>query len=183
MAIDNRGDNGIMTSKENLYDRREYPSISRETGKLHNPPTRTESDTVSESQSPSRTPQDEQRGAGGMGETASDSGNAHSKESDGERGAGHDSMESGNPAGHIAVAERLAPKPKDLVLNEQSDIGFNAGAATKFDANLLAIKTLKDIENRNGQATPEEQKIISRFSGWGDSGFSEAFPTFCLLKR
>jgi N12 class adenine-specific DNA methylase len=179
MAIDKRGNNGIMTSNkegDHYDDRTYYPSISRQAGELHDTPTGTESDPVSKSESPSRTPQDGESRTGSVGNGTGGSGSALREEPEGERRAGHNGVEQGDSSGNIAVAERL--KPRDLVLNDKTDIGFNAGAATKFEANLQAIKTLKNIEDRNGQATPEEQKIISRFSGWGDSGFSEAFPAY-----
>ena len=58
------------------------------------------------------------------------------------------------------------------------DIGFDAGAATRFDANLAAIRTLKQIEDEGRSATPEEQLILAKYSGFGDSGFGEAFPSY-----
>ena len=36
-----------------------------------------------------------------------------------------------------------------------------------------AIRTLKQIESENRLATPEEQKVLSKFVGWG--GLSQAF--------
>lgn len=36
-----------------------------------------------------------------------------------------------------------------------------------------AIRTLKQIESGNRLATPEEQKVLSKFVGWG--GLSQAF--------
>ena len=47
------------------------------------------------------------------------------------------------------------------------------GAKTKFKNNLLAIETLKQIENEYRRATPEEQEILSKYVGWG--GLQEAF--------
>lgn len=41
------------------------------------------------------------------------------------------------------------------------------GLKTKCAANIAAIKTLKQIEAENRNATPEEQEILSRYVGWG----------------
>ena len=42
-----------------------------------------------------------------------------------------------------------------------------------FHRNYAAIKVLKDCQNENRFATPDEQKILSRYVGWG--GIPEAF--------
>ncbi|MFR5240146.1 helicase-related protein [Coprococcus phoceensis] len=47
------------------------------------------------------------------------------------------------------------------------------GAKTRYQWNIDAIRTLKQIELENRIATPEEQKILSKFVGWG--GLSQAF--------
>ena len=47
------------------------------------------------------------------------------------------------------------------------------GAKTRYQWNMDAIRTLKQIESENRLATPEEQKILSKFVGWG--GLSQAF--------
>lgn len=47
------------------------------------------------------------------------------------------------------------------------------GAAARCDANIAAIETLLKIENEKRLATPEEQKIMARYSGWG--GTAQAF--------
>ena len=47
------------------------------------------------------------------------------------------------------------------------------GAKTRYQWNIDAIRTLKQIESENRLATPEEQKILSKFVGWG--GLSQAF--------
>ena len=88
------------------------------------------------------------------------------------------SVAEGNPGRDTGEGQRLTPKPepKDIELNGQSDIGFNAGAATRFDANIAAIKLSKQIESENRLATPDEQKILSKYSGFGDSAMGEAFP-------
>ena len=47
------------------------------------------------------------------------------------------------------------------------------GAKTRFGWNVEAIKTLKQIEQEGRLATREEQKILSKYVGWG--GLSQAF--------
>ena len=47
------------------------------------------------------------------------------------------------------------------------------GPKDKFWRNVKAIATLKQIENENRQATPEEQHILSQYVGWG--GLPDAF--------
>ncbi|CAB1248344.1 DEAD-like helicase [Ruminococcaceae bacterium BL-4] len=47
------------------------------------------------------------------------------------------------------------------------------GAKTKYGFNIAAIRTLKTIEAEGRTATPEEQKTLSRYVGWG--GIPQAF--------
>lgn len=43
----------------------------------------------------------------------------------------------------------------------------NGNALSRFEKNIEAIKTLKQIESENRNATPEEQYILSQYVGWG----------------
>ena len=43
----------------------------------------------------------------------------------------------------------------------------------KFQANVNAIRLLKELEAAGQQASPEQQEILSRYVGWG--GLSDAF--------
>ena len=47
------------------------------------------------------------------------------------------------------------------------------GEKTKYQYNVTAIRTLKQIEGEGRLATPEEQEVLSRYVGWG--GISKAF--------
>ena len=47
------------------------------------------------------------------------------------------------------------------------------GAKTRYQWNIDAIRTLKQIEAENRLATPKEQAVLSKFVGWG--GLSQAF--------
>lgn len=55
---------------------------------------------------------------------------------------------------------------------EDENLGVG-GAKEKFRRNIDAIKTLKQIESEGRTATPEEQKILSQYVGWG--GLANAF--------
>lgn len=43
----------------------------------------------------------------------------------------------------------------------------NGTPSEKFDANIAAICTLKQLEDEDRLATPQEQEILSRYVGWG----------------
>ena len=47
------------------------------------------------------------------------------------------------------------------------------GPKAKYQANVAAIKLLKHLEETTGQATPEQQAVLSRYVGWG--GLADAF--------
>lgn len=49
----------------------------------------------------------------------------------------------------------------------------NGTASEKYAANVAAIRLLKQIEDEERLATPEEQEILSRYVGWG--GLSDCF--------
>jgi len=52
------------------------------------------------------------------------------------------------------------------------DLGAG-GPKAKFKANMEAIRLLKELEQEQRLATPEEQEILSRYVGWG--GIPQAF--------
>ena len=47
------------------------------------------------------------------------------------------------------------------------------GAKAKYQANIAAIKLLKELEATGSQALPEQQEVLSRYVGWG--GLADAF--------
>ena len=57
----------------------------------------------------------------------------------------------------------------DLANNQVEEVNKKE----RFHRNYAAIKVLKDCQNENRFATPDEQKILSRYVGWG--GIPEAF--------
>ena len=48
-------------------------------------------------------------------------------------------------------------------------------AVEQWDANIAAIRTLRAIEAGGRKATPEEQAVLARYSGFGNSAFAQAF--------
>ena len=66
----------------------------------------------------------------------------------------------------IPKAQRSNFRVTDLELG-------NGTAAEKYIANVLAIHTLKRIEDETRLASPEEQEILSRYVGWG--GLADCF--------
>ncbi len=95
-------------------------------------------------------------------------------------------MGAGTP-GNGGVNERLTPAEKALIPGEiktssPRDINLNLStnpiprtASERWNANMDALRVLKIIESDKRQATPEEQAILSRYSGFGDSAFGKAF--------
>src|SRR5512138_563388 len=56
-----------------------------------------------------------------------------------------------------------------------SDVNLFLGSAKrKADTNLAVIKLVQEIEKEGRFATPEEQELISRYVGWGDSAVLSA---------
>lgn len=77
----------------------------------------------------------------------------------------------------LPVSERLRPAQKkkakasetpghNFHITDADNIG-KGGLKTKYKDNVAAIKLLKQLESENRLATPEEQKILARYVGWG----------------
>ncbi len=89
------------------------------------------------------------------------------------------------PAKEPQTENRIEPPQADVSTNETpaffvpqnyriTDMHLGAGGPkAKFQANLAAIQTLKQIESENRPATPEEQDVLARYTGWG--GIQNAF--------
>jgi len=75
---------------------------------------------------------------------------------------------------HVDQPEPTPPEPRPpenfRILDD--DLG-KGGPKEKFWCNIKAIATLKQIEQENRYATPEEQHIFSQYVGWG--GLADAF--------
>ena len=74
-----------------------------------------------------------------------------------------------------AEPEKTPQTDKSSAVNFHiTDDALGAGnAKEKFRRNIEAIRTLEKIEGENRTATPEEQKILSQYVGWG--GLADAF--------
>lgn len=86
---------------------------------------------------------------------------------DGERGlgtAGQRSTES--------VEEPVAESERKNTHNFRYDPSDPAPTSNKarYEANLAAIRLLKQLQDEGIQATPEEQRILAKFTGWGGLG-------------
>ncbi len=58
-------------------------------------------------------------------------------------------------------------KPENYRITAEDQLG-SGGAKTKYADNIAAIRLLKQLQANNAQtATPEEQKILVRYVGWG----------------
>lgn len=75
------------------------------------------------------------------------------------------------PAEQVVSEPPTPENPTDLSAGNfrYSDREFFAiGAKAKFNANMAAIRTLREIQaDGRTTATPEEQAILSKFAGWG----------------
>lgn len=70
------------------------------------------------------------------------------------------------------VHETERSQQSSFHITDETDIG-TGGLKTKFQNNIAAITTLKTIESESRSATPEEQKILAKYVGWG--GMPQAF--------
>ena len=81
---------------------------------------------------------------------------------------------------HFGEQEHAEPE-KAAKIDKSNAVNFHitddtlgiGGAKEKFKRNIEAIRTLEKIEGENRPATPEEQKILSQYVGWG--GLADAF--------
>ena len=71
------------------------------------------------------------------------------------------------------VQEKIPEKTYKETEPVQKQQHRQAGVKTHFEWNIEAIKILKQAETEKRQATPEEQEILQRYSGWG--GMPQAF--------
>src|ERR1017187_7948501 len=83
-------------------------------------------------------------------------------------GRGASPAEPGSPAVFLggAAEEPLAKPFRDFRITAANGIGEGSLREKAF-ANLAAIRTLKQIEADDREATGEEKAILARYSGWG----------------
>ena len=110
------------------------------------------------------------------------SGSVSAPQAQGDAGTG--AVERGVPAQvtekKLAPAQKKAAKAKEVpghnfTITEEENIG-KGGPKAKYKDNVEAIRLLKQLEAENRLATPEEQKVLARYVGWG--GLSPVFNTY-----
>ena len=73
------------------------------------------------------------------------------------------------PAGDTENRTEVQPQNYVIDLHHQE----TGGEKTRYQWNVDAIKTLKQLESGGRNATPQEQEILAKYAGWG--GTSQAF--------
>ena len=63
------------------------------------------------------------------------------------------------------VESPVDTRNNNFVITDEN-LGVN-GPKARFNANVAAVETLKNIESEGRTATPEEQQILSGYTGWG----------------
>jgi len=71
----------------------------------------------------------------------------------------------------------VARRGRNYRITGDEGIG-TGGPKARAKANIAAIRTLKTIESEGRPATEEEQAILVRYVGWGDSRLASIFQTF-----
>lgn len=72
-----------------------------------------------------------------------------------------------------SAVEKPIPQSAPNHVIEDSDLIGQGGARTKANQNLEAIQLLKQLEAENRNPTPEEKRVLARYTGWG--GIPQAF--------
>lgn len=67
---------------------------------------------------------------------------------------------------------RVARAPTDYAITDEDRLG-EGGAKQKYRDNVAAIRLLKQLEEEERLATPDEQRVLVRYVGWG--GLKGAF--------
>ena len=75
------------------------------------------------------------------------------------------------PAGHRGNTSQLRQDAQNFRITD--DHLGEGGPRLKYQANITAIRLLKELEAAGQQASPEQQEVLSRYVGWG--GVPEAF--------
>lgn len=78
----------------------------------------------------------------------------------------------------VALSIQQGPRKRgvDYHITAQDNLGVG-GDRTKYRDNIAAIRLLKQLQAEGRDATPEEQSVLVRYTGWGWSGnglFAEA---------
>ena len=77
-----------------------------------------------------------------------------------------------SPSDEIEAASPINVPHLDFVIDSSVELGKGSEGA-KYQDNLAAIRTLKQLEADGRRASPEEQRVLARYVGWG--GLKNAF--------
>lgn len=81
-------------------------------------------------------------------------------------------IEKSKPVQNTVIYPEIPMSERSNYVITGDNLGIG-GAKEKFQKNVAAINILKQCENDHRLATPEEQKILSQYVGWG--GLADAF--------
>jgi hypothetical protein len=80
----------------------------------------------------------------------------------------------------MQAASVAAINPTDFRFEHEDDLSDLGGAASRFKFNVAAIALLKKLEGESralGELSRDEQRVLARYTGWGDSEvLNRAFP-------
>lgn len=82
------------------------------------------------------------------------------------------SGEGNNAGAGNGLLEPPAFDPTDFTITDDFGLG-EGGQRTKYNRNVAAIKLLNELEQSGRWATPEEQRVLAAYVGWG--GIAQAF--------
>ncbi|WP_422932569.1 PLxRFG domain-containing protein [Sphingobium cupriresistens] len=174
-------------SAEQGGDRGRVPSVSGERGRdPQSRDTSASADVVGTEQPENVGEPDERRADGEDGVRSAGTDVAPSGRADGGRDAGDGRARAGRARGTDAGtrerASELAPSteaappssparsgPGNFHISNPLEI-VGGGPVARFDRNRQAIETYHRIRDEGRQATPEEQRILAGYTGWGSFG-------------
>lgn len=90
------------------------------------------------------------------------------------------SSDGARPTDVAPAARELAPEERNHRIGDDEAEVAPRGNPGKFRANLDAISLLRRLESENRNATPEEKKVLAKYTGWGWAGeyFNPANPRY-----
>jgi N12 class adenine-specific DNA methylase/adenine-specific DNA methylase len=94
-------------------------------------------------------------------ETGSESGPGSGPESGSEQSTSSDIRDLAD--GRTAIA----PATGNFHVSDELDFGSSFSQKTRAKANIAALRLLNTLDEENRTATPEEQKILAQYVGWG----------------
>ena len=81
-------------------------------------------------------------------------------------------IDTGNQAPNAPAVPAPQIKAEDFTIEDDLGLG-EGGQKTKFQNNVAAIRLLQELAQADRMATPDEQKVLAKYVGWG--GLPQAF--------